>query len=511
MNRFHLYALTLALFILGLTLFLYKVLALKFPLMPKAQADVWNVEARVAFVPTNRPIKVSLYLPGNTRHFAIMDENFISRGYGLVTAKDTEYGNRQADWSKRRVKGEQSLYYRCVVRRINGEEKSVRSRPPDIEPFQFEGPHLAAAEALILEIQDQSADVDSLVAGLTKRVNREQPDDNVSVLIGKKPTILKKMNVAVRVLGKMGIPARVVQGIRLEDQNRDAPVVQWLEVYDGTRWKPYDPVTGSGGIPDQYLPWWRGPDRIAHLKGGDRLRIGLAVNVNQEAATTAAIEGGGIAHPLLVSFSLFSLPIRTQGVYRVLLLVPVGAFLLVVLRNVIGITTFGTFMPVLIALAFRETQLLWGIFLFVLVVGLGLSIRFYLEHLKLSLVPRLASVLTVVVLLMVALSLLTHKLGLERGPSVALFPMVILTMTIERMSVVWEELGAGQALSQGLGSLIVASLAYLVMSADRVQHLVFVFPELLLVLLAGTILLGRYTGYRLVELWRFRALAKEER
>ncbi len=89
--------------------------------------------------------------------------------------------------------------------------------------------------------------------------------------------------------------------------------------------------------------------------------------------------------------------------------------------------------------------------------------------------------------------------------------MVILTMTIERMSVVWEELGAGQSLSQGVGSLIVASLAYLVMSASQIQHLVFVFPELLLVLLAVTILLGRYSGYRLVELWRFRALVKKER
>jgi hypothetical protein len=168
-------------------------------------------------------------------------------------------------------------------------------------------------------------------------------------------------------------------------------------------------------------------------------------------------------------------------------------------------------MPVLIALAFRETRLLWGVSLFVLVVGLGLSIRLYLEHLKLLLVPRLASVLTVVVLVMVALSLLTHKLGLERGLSVALFPMVILTMTIERMSVVWEELGTREALQQGAGSLLAASLAYLVISAGQVEHWVFVFPELLLLLLAGTILLGRYTGYRLLELRRFKALVGEER
>ena len=44
------------------------------------------------------------------------------------------------------------------------------------------------------------------------------------------------------------------------------------------------------------------------------------------------------------------------------------------------------------------------------------------------------------------------------------------------------------------------------MDMDFAQHLVFVFPELLLVVLAATLLLGRYTGYRLTELVRFRAL-----
>jgi hypothetical protein len=41
-----------------------------------------------------------------------------------------------------------------------------------------------------------------------------------------------------------------------------------------------------------------------------------------------------------------------------------------------------------------------------------------------------------------------------------------------------------------------------------VRHFVLVFPELLLVLLALTLLMGRYTGYRLTELMRFKALAE---
>jgi hypothetical protein len=215
-----------------------------------------------------------------------------------------------------------------------------------------------------------------------------------------------------------------------------------------------------------------------------------------------------LTKPLIMRFSLFSLPVSTQNVYRVLLMIPVGAFLLALARNVIGINTFGTFMPVLIGLSFRDTGLGTGIILFTIVVALGLTVRFWLERLKLLLVPRLTAILTVVVLLMGVLSVITNDLGLHRGLSVALFPMVILTMTIERMSIVWEERGPREALSAGLGSLVTAVGAYIVMNIKLLDHLVFVFPELLLVVLGLTMLLGRYSGYRLMDLIRFRNLAQ---
>jgi len=506
----HLFILVLGLTAGGLGLFLYKALVLNFPLIPRARTNLWNVEARVTFIARNRPVKVSLYLPRNSKRLVIMDENFISRGYGLTTTNQTQDGNRQAVWSKRKARGQQSLYYSSVVRQAEVKEPVARLKPPDTEFPKFEGPYLEAAESLIADIREQSADLDSLVAELMKRLNKPQPDSNVALLIGKQALPAKKVEVAVRVLSHAGIPGRVVQGIRLVQQKRDAPLLQWLEVHHGNVWKSYDPVTGEAGVSDDYLAWWRGTDPMGNIKGGNKLRVEIAVSINQEAAISSAIERGRIVSPFFVDFSLFSLPIQTQAVYRVLLLVPVGAFLLVVFRNVIGVKTFGTFMPILIALAFRETQLLWGIVLFSLVVALGLSIRFYLDRLKLILAPRLGSVLIVVVLLMASLSVVTHHLGLERGLSVALFPMVILTMTIERMSIVWEERGASEALQQGAGSLVIAAIAYLIMTVSYVEHLAFVFPELLLVLLAGTLLLGRYTGYRLLELHRFKALVKEQ-
>ncbi len=507
MNKTHLYLLALILVAIGGGLFLYKVLALNFPLSAGAESYTWNIEAKITFTGGDEPVKLSLFTPRTSRRYAVVNEAFVSRGYGLVTA--AEDSNRQATWSIRRTSGLQTLYYRAEVVRVNTQEPVNPIQPPSIENPGFSGAELTAAQTLVTRIRERSADNETMAAELLKLLNRPHLGENVAFLLGKDTSQLAKMQLAARVLALAGVPARLVHGIVLKEQKEGLPVVHWLEIYNKKWWQALDPDTGAPTLPDNYLAWWRGPQSLAKLTGGSDLRVTLSVSREVEAAISTAVVRGQIKKPLLLQFSLLSLPIHSQQVYRVLLMVPLGGFILVILRNIVGISTFGTFMPVLIALAFRETQLLWGILLFCSLVALGLSIRFYLDRLKLLLVPRLASVLIVVVLLMTLMSIITNRLGIERGLSVALFPMVIMTMTIERMSIVWEERGPLEACKQGFGSLVAAALAYLVMHNREVQHLFFVFPELLLVLLACSLLLGRYSGYRLLELLRFKILTKE--
>ncbi len=162
----------------------------------------------------------------------------------------------------------------------------------------------------------------------------------------------------------------------------------------------------------------------------------------------------------------------------------------------------------MLALAFRDTGLIWGISLFTLIISIGLVIRFYLEHLRLLLVPRLSAILTVVIMLMAVISIISHKMGLDQGLSIALFPIVILSMMIERMCVMWEERGAKETLRTGAGSILAASIAYLFMHNAAIDYLLFAFPELLFVLLAIILIFSQYRGYRLSELIRFKTLAQ---
>lgn len=58
-------------------------------------------------------------------------------------------------------------------------------------------------------------------------------------------------------------------------------------------------------------------------------------------------------------------------------------------------------------------------------------------------------------------------------------------------------------------SLIIASACYFVMTMEDLQYLIFTFPEINLIFLAAILLIGRYSGYRILELVRFRAIAED--
>lgn len=113
-------------------------------------------------------------------------------------------------------------------------------------------------------------------------------------------------------------------------------------------------------------------------------------------------------------------------------------------------------------------------------------------------------ILTLVIACFTLLALIGQKLTLREFMAVGLLPFVILTMVIERFFVIMEEAGAAKGLRTAGGSLAVSVLAYELIRWESLQLTFFVFPELLASVAAGHILLGRYTGYRLSELFRFR-------
>jgi hypothetical protein len=504
MNRRHLFILAGLLAAIGIGLVAYKSEVLGFPLVPGDRTSLWSLEARVTFHrDTPGAAKATLTIPGRLRGFNRLNENFVSRGYGLSTLEEDD--RRKALWAIRRAQGEQTLYYRLTVYRDDSIQPELPE--PAFPPVpQLEEPFASALQDLVAEVRRQSADVETFTSELIQRMNRADDEDPVALFLATDSSPMEHALNVQTLLAGARIPSRVLQTMPLVQEARQVEIVPWMAVYNGREWLYFNPRTGELGLPRDLFVWsWDSEPLVAVSGGIDESLEFWASRTNEDALSVA--ERRALSHgSRVVDFSLLDLPLQTQAVYGVLLLIPVGTLLIVILRNIVGIRTFGTFLPVLVAIAFRETSLIYGIVLFLIVVSAGLAVRMYLERLHLLLVPRLASVLIIVVMLMVAISILSYRLGIETGLSIALFPMVILTMVIERMSVVWEERGPSDAMIDAAGTLLVAALSYWIMGLDQVRYLIFVFPEILFVLLAITLLIGRYTGYRLSEIRRFRAL-----
>jgi hypothetical protein len=509
----HLRLLCTSLILVALALFIYRWQVLDYPLVPDADSAVWEIEAQIDVEGAGESARIGLFVPPRGGSFGALEEDFISSGFALTTQSDA-IGNRSAVWSTGNLVDRSTVFYRALFYKLPGTELSedARTPPEDLSPdLRYPPPgneaEAAAAEQIASSLDADAAGVETRAALAIERLANAAAGTNGEALVGADATDASIAAAAAAVLAASDIPARVVHGLPLETTRQSVSPEAWLEVWTGERWASFHAPTGDPFTPTNHLIWWRGASELLSVEGADVKRTSFALQRQQIGATASLGQRSELISDPMSGATLLALPVNTQNVFRLLLMIPVGALILVVMRQVVGIETIGTFMPVLIALAFRVTDLFYGVLFFTLLVSFGLLMRVYFAKLNLLLVPRLAAMLVVVILLMVGMSLLADSVSLGLGLSVALFPIVILTMTIERISVTWEENGPPDAIKQAIGSLVVAVLAYLAMSWTLLEHLLFVFPELTLILLAVMLMLGRYSGYRLTELGRFRDLA----
>lgn len=489
------YIATGLLILAGVLLAVLRHYQLGVPWLPGQQQPVWLVEARVDFRAWGEPVTVSLNLPDSPPGFSVLSEQAASPGYGFAI---TQRGHdRRAEWTIRQANGPQTLYFKSRLIASAQTDTEPDNTPITASEVFLEGPDIAAARAAIELAGSRSSNPASFTRELITLLNSPTPDQNTRLLLSDRT----RAEALYLLINHSGTPARIAEGLRLEDARRQQSLLPWLQVHDGKRWLTFNPRTAEQGVPDDVLLWRQEASSLLDVTGGSNSVVSFSMlRQTVPALQIIRAEADGQAFG---AFSLHQLPVEQQGMFRMLLLLPFGALVVCLMRIMVGIKTSGTFMPVLIAVAFVQTSLLPGLAAFIGVVTLGLLMRGYLSSLNLLLVSRISALIVLVLFITAGISIIGYQMGYSTGMTVTFFPMVILAWTIERMSILWEEEGAREVVTQGFGSLLVAIFAFLVMRAPLAEHLSFNFPELHLVVLGLILLLGQYTGYKLTELRRF--------
>jgi hypothetical protein len=193
---------------------------------------------------------------------------------------------------------------------------------------------------------------------------------------------------------------------------------------------------------------------------------------------------------------------------NLILVLPVIAAIIVIVRTVVGIETFGTFSPVIVALAFLTTGLRWGAAIFAVIVGAGAFVRAALQHVRLQLVSRLAILIAVVAGIMAGLTVLGASFGIGALMNVSIFPMVIMSNVIENFTTSQAEFGTREAVRLTINTLGLAAICYLAIETTGLQSVLLAFPELLIGAIVVDVGLGKWRGLRLLEYLRFLDLTK---
>ena len=461
------------------------------PFVPAEEQQVWQVEARVEYIALGGASQAILTLPPEQSGIRVINEGGASTGFGF--ALDQSGGQRRARWSRREGSGEQTLFYKLELATDPNYEAEI-SDPATLHEPRWDQPYQTAAQDVLTAVVPLSADGITLAQQLVQAMAKTPRDQSFSLLLD----VYERPQLLADLLSAAAVPARPVQVLRLEDGRRRQSLETYVQLWQNGRWHLFDPASGQVTDSTQLLLWQTSTPAVLEVLGGTRSRVSFSIIEQARSTLAIANEDTGI-----FVMSLYALPIAEQNMFKLIMLLPVGALVVVLMRVLIGVKTSGTFMPVLIALAFLQTELVPGLVSFLIVVAAGLLIRSYLSALNLLLVARIATLVVLVIAMISVFSVVSYRLGLMGGLTITFFPMIIMAWTIERMSIIWEEEGPREVLKQGGGSLLVAVLAFLLMDVPLVRHLAFHFPELHLVVLAIILMLGRYTGYRLLELRRF--------
>ncbi len=191
-----------------------------------------------------------------------------------------------------------------------------------------------------------------------------------------------------------------------------------------------------------------------------------------------------------------------------LLLLPLIASIIAAFRHLIGLRGFGIFLPAALAVTFLAVGPVVGIGLFLIIVIVSTTTRFILRFFKFKLqyLPRMALILWFVTLAVLGGLFLGAFIPFPIS-NVSIFAVLILVLLAEDFTRVQLGKSARIATNLTIETLILALISYLFLTLNVLQQFAILNPEILLLsVLVFDILLGNYSGLRLLEVWRFRKL-----
>jgi len=526
-HRKTMYLLTFFVFmVVPLALVTYKLTVLNYKMSDLIPATSYHIEINMTVDGHGDDIEIKTYLPKSDTRQKITEETHVSSNFEFDVRSDSL--NRLATWRAVAVNGKQTIRYSFAVQaqavrfQIPDDLRVPKSYPENLNIYLQSEEGVPVDDPLINEAIDKVLPSRDLpILDMLTRIHRYLQDelknknfsgytDALTAYKLGEASCNGKGRLFVAMARNLNMPARSVSGLIMQSGDKRVSH-QWVEVYINGYWVPFDTINDHfAELPANFLTLYYGDKVLFHHSSNVNFKYMFSMSKKLVAKASLRENLDDSILNIANVYQAFEDVGVSQNLLKIILMIPIGALVTVIFRNVIGLETFGTFLPALIASAARDTGLLWGSVGFVMVIVLTALIRRSMDWLQLLHSPKMAILLTVVVMIILGATVVSTNLGLNQLAHLSLFPIAILAITAERFSIFEAEHGLLKAFKVTAATLVVVAAAYTVMESQFLQSMFLAFPELLFVLIALNLWLGRWIGMRVTEFFRFRKLIWKE-
>ncbi len=480
--------------------------------------QIYSFNLTMAYQSDGSDISIRTYIPEENERQRILSEQIINNGLDYMFTSDVS--GKRANWSGYSSAQQLAYRYTLSLQAIKYQLSADLIIPQNYhselsgylqatESIQVHHPEVQSLWKLIAPKDNNNLhDVLTAIYHHTYQQIKTAPfkgvTDAVTALRLKTASCNGKSRLFIALARLNNIPARLVGGVILNGVNKKTSH-QWLEVYAQNQWIPFGPTNGNfAELPANYLELYRGDQNLFRhtvdinfdyqFSSKQSLVAPAVYNHQQNLAESNKIDVIG----LLLSMGLDP---KTIGLF---LLFPICTLLITFLRNLVGLKTFGIFLPMLISAACIFIGFIKGVAGFAFILLTSFIAYHFLEKLKLLKIPRLAAIITInTVIFVLGLLFIGANNRLEFG-MLSVFPVIIISFIAEKIHRISQDGDWQELLNRVLGTLVSITGCYLLLASFMLQGLFSYYPESFLLVLAGQVYIGRWTGIRISELFRFK-------
>ena len=371
-------------------------------------ASIHEFTVELLFEGFGGEVRLGTYLPVGDERQTILSESF-EQG-PLAFSDEVGAAGRQAEWNGMPPEGQHRAVYTARI--------STRAVQYELPAGLGFGAPLGDAARRQLEETEAIPFRHREIRGLWNRIKPAQSADQVQVLraifdythdqIEPAPfkgytdalTALRlgqascngKSRLFVALARLNGIPARLVGGVILEPGTKRTSH-QWVEALLAGHWVPFDPLNGHfASLPADYLKLYRGDEFLfTHTRD---INFDHAFRIRRLLAPADSLKPEEAAGPAWLG-GMGRFIAANEQISSVFLLFPLVALIVTFCRNVVGLRTFGVFLPMLVAAGCVYTGLLPGMLGFVVILAIGAVAHRFFRGMRVLVIPRIAAVITV--------------------------------------------------------------------------------------------------------------------